>query len=85
MSNAAERVRAYLTARAEHQARDSTHGNTISFRVSNTGEKVPLREADLEALLQTVEFLAALASRNLVREEDPTPYEYTEQEKEDRT
>jgi hypothetical protein len=47
----AEAVRAYLTARYEHQARDNTQGNVIAHRVNNAGKKVYLTARDLEALL----------------------------------
>jgi hypothetical protein len=58
--NAPERVRAFLTARTEQQARKGTQTNVISFRIADNGDVAHLTEADLEATLQTLEILAGL-------------------------
>lgn len=60
LDNPAARIRHYLNARYEHQARDETHGNVISHRVADDGTKHYLTAQDLEAVLQTLQMLAGL-------------------------
>lgn len=52
MSNAAERVRAFLSARTGHADGEPTDPNVAETFDWDTAEPVYLREADLETLLQ---------------------------------
>jgi hypothetical protein len=68
--NAAERVRAYLQTRTAYYAeiRADVPAEVASIHDWETGKDVPLREADLEALLQTLELLASSPEDPLSRE-----------------
>lgn len=65
--NSAERIRAYLTARAAHRKHEQSQGWATPGAVVDeefdyaTGKYVQLTEADLEAVLQTLEILANVA------------------------
>jgi hypothetical protein len=71
--NAPERIRAFLTARAEQQARKGTQTNVISFRIADNGDVAHLTEADLEATLQTLHILTDVLGTHAVQNPPSIP------------
>lgn len=62
--NAAERVRAYLDARAKDYMLPETKGVIAYVPPSITGTEQELREVDLETVLQMLDLMAMLISRS---------------------
>lgn len=71
---AAENIRAYLTARRN----GGVTAPVVAFVTDPASPPehlrfVELREVDLEVVLQMLDLVSAIASSNLVQDEDPTP------------